>query len=204
MKNIAYGVCFVALTLLYPLHLNAEVVGSQYVTANGPHPYWTSPQRPGIMYVMNPNKTTGATRPFLNNLKITDGYYTVIAHGNESQGCIDDNGFYIEAPNLAAMIKSDPNYTGQPVRLMACNTGSQSYAQTLANLLGVIVEAPNGNFHPFNDGTYAVWQPNHGPQGWFVSFTPTTQSPGVPPPIPATTTNPGKGTRQLIKLNDFR
>ena len=49
--------------------------------------------------------------------------------------------------DLAKMISNDPNWKGQPIILGACNTGlsrngQPSFAQQLANKLGVDVTAP--------------------------------------------------------------
>lgn len=74
--------------------------------------------------------------------------YTVAGHGNP--GNMEDrrNGIQpIFANDLANMIRNDPNWKGQPVILGACNTGvsrdgKPSFAQQVANKLGVDVTAP--------------------------------------------------------------
>lgn len=57
---------------------------------------------------------------------------------------------------LARLIESDPAYTGEPIRLLSCNTGAEgaTAAQNLANKMGREVLAPD-NF---------VWaEPRPGP-----------------------------------------
>ena len=49
---------------------------------------------------------------------------------------------------LAEVIRHNPNYHGENIRLLCCSTGLQvdgayCFAEELANALGVTVEAPN-------------------------------------------------------------
>lgn len=86
------------------------------------------------------------------------GVYTVAGHGNpgwmedDSSGSSNARRLYPE--DLAKIIKNDPNWKNRPVMLGGCNTGNSwqdgyagkshwdSFAQMLANALGVPVTAP--------------------------------------------------------------
>jgi RHS repeat-associated protein len=98
--------------------------------------------------------------------------YDYGAHGVRSpnkpaQGILDDQGQKNkkEGPvlmprDVADQIRADPNYKkGQPVTLMACSTGlggNKSFAQKLANLLGVPVTAPLGDITIDNHGNTRI------------------------------------------------
>lgn len=62
----------------------------------------------------------------------------------------------VSVREFAAMILSNPDYRGGPIRLLACSTGKHpdGAAQQLANYLGVEVLAPNKDLYIFDDGTY--------------------------------------------------
>ncbi|MGP4021669.1 hypothetical protein [Saccharopolyspora sp. 5N708] len=45
---------------------------------------------------------------------------------------------------LADMLRNDPNWNGQPIRLLSCDAGTSGLARDLANELGVPVTAPRG------------------------------------------------------------
>lgn len=85
------------------------------------------------------------------------GAYTVAGHGNPGNMEDDRNGYRALWPeDLAKIIKNDPAWKGKPVVLGSCNVGNawpdghggrarwDSFAQSLANILGVPVTAPHG------------------------------------------------------------
>jgi hypothetical protein len=78
------------------------------------------------------------------------GVYSVAGHG-----IVDSNGNYVgliegtdgndyTAQQIAQYIKNDPNWKHQPIDLRSCGAGkgTNSFAQQLANALGVNVTAP--------------------------------------------------------------
>jgi hypothetical protein len=73
-----------------------------------------------------------------------DGTYTIDMHGMPDGVRIGRDKLTVE--HLAALLEADPNWKGQPIRLLACETGSgtNSFAQRLADRLGVPVIAPTG------------------------------------------------------------
>jgi RHS repeat-associated protein len=70
------------------------------------------------------------------------GYFDVIGHGTPA----DVSG--MSASELASEIQATPSWEDQNVRLLSCSTGcpSGTYAQDLANELGVTVQAPTSDF----------------------------------------------------------
>jgi YD repeat-containing protein len=80
------------------------------------------------------------------NRKPVDGVYDVIVHGSPS-AVKGPGGSSLSPKQLAEVIRSDPNYKGEPIRLVSCETGCapNGFAQQLANELGVTVYAPNGS-----------------------------------------------------------
>ncbi len=79
------------------------------------------------------------------------GYYSVSGHGKPTmmQG---PDGETTTPQDLANMINEDPNFKDQPVYLDSCSTGkgSNSFAQQLADLLGVPVTAPTEDVTTIN------------------------------------------------------
>jgi hypothetical protein len=99
---------------------------------------------------------------FLNASKRSDidpnGSLDVIGHGSANtfqieslkgvtgvKGVVNSATGEVDHRLLANIIKNNPEYTGQNIRLLSCSTGScdVSLAQNLANKLNVTVEAPS-------------------------------------------------------------
>ncbi|WP_238533150.1 hypothetical protein, partial [Xanthomonas phaseoli] len=117
----------------------------------------------------------------------SDGFFDVIAHGNKNEVEVFTPNGPVAADQrvLAKLIKSDPNYGGQPIRLLSCETGScdLGFAQNLANKMGVPVKAPTDLVWAYGDGKMVVAprrsldrnsplfnQPNLSRQGEFKIF----------------------------------
>ena len=84
--------------------------------------------------------------------------FRVVGHGNE-QG-IEFRGRILGSKEVAHLIRHSPQYVGgkQRIRLYACSTGKKpdGFAQQLADILGVEVEAPNMLVYPTKDGEFMV------------------------------------------------
>jgi RHS repeat-associated protein len=95
------------------------------------------------------------------------GYHDVWIHGSPnsvSPSMADAESGGASVVNhrvLAQMLEQDPNYTGGPIRLCSCQTGAPtgSFAQDLANKMGVEVMAPNGYLWVFDNGRMSVGRP---------------------------------------------
>jgi hypothetical protein len=71
-----------------------------------------------------------------------EGEYTVDMHGSPDGVQFAESSF--DSREVAELIRADPHWDNDPVRLMSCETGQgdQPIAQSLANELGVPVTAP--------------------------------------------------------------
>ncbi|MET7480948.1 RHS repeat-associated core domain-containing protein [Streptomyces sp. NPDC005648] len=95
-------------------------------------------------------------------VKPVEGYHDVWIHGSP-QGVAPnfnaaEGGSVMSHRVLASLIKNDPNYSGGSIRLCSCQTGSSAgtFAQDLANKLGVEVLAPNGYLYVWRTGRIGV------------------------------------------------
>jgi len=75
------------------------------------------------------------------------GYFDVIGHGTPNE-VFDAAGNALSPGELAGVIRGTPSWAAQDVRLLSCSTGcpAGSFAQGLANDLGVQVMAPTSPF----------------------------------------------------------
>lgn len=113
-----------------------------------------------------------------------NGFYDVIIHGNPDKVFLLRNGKYEEAShrNLATILKHDPKYKHQPIRLFSCETGQKAdgFAQHLANKLGVPVKAPTEIAWCYPSGRHGVAKrslldpsdPDWNRKGKYVTFYP--------------------------------
>jgi hypothetical protein len=95
-------------------------------------------------------------------IKPEAGYFDVIAHGTPGS-VFDAAGNALSPSELAGVIRGTPSWGGQPVRLVACSTGcpTGTFAQALADELGVAVKAPTTDFLVNSRGT-VVFDPGGG------------------------------------------
>lgn len=89
-----------------------------------------------------------------------NGYYDIIAHGNEFNIMVQHNGKTITIDHRVAakLFKRDKKYSGQAIRLLSCSTGkvNTGFAQNLANKLNVPVQAPTDILWVRPNGRYYV------------------------------------------------
>lgn len=90
-----------------------------------------------------------------------NGTLDVSAHGDAYS--IDHLDQSINAKQAADIIRRHPEFTGQPIRLLSCNTGAKAdgVAQQLANEVGVIVWAPENYLWAHDNGGFSI-----GPGEW--------------------------------------
>jgi hypothetical protein len=101
------------------------------------------------------------TAQFSSRIDPLPGYYDVRAHGGPTSVDVFVNGQVIEGVNhrvLARLIQNSPDYAGQNVRLLSCNTGSlpNGFAKNLANKMNVDVVAPNQLLFPQSNGKFII------------------------------------------------
>lgn len=120
-----------------------------------------------------------ATMINFDNVQPLAGHHDVVVHGTPEgyflPGRVDASGTGFSgnathSNHIADAVTGNPNYRGEPVRLVSCHSGATavngetSAAQAVANRLGVPVQAP----------TNAVGVKTHGGPGQ----TPTIRQPG--------------------------
>ena len=138
---------------------------------------------PGSTDYMQPND------PFSQYIKRrtdvdTNGFYDVIAHGTSGSIQIQHNGhpIFIDHRTAARLFGNNPDFKGKSIRLLACDTGAdpRGFAQSLANKLNVVVEAPTKLVWAWPNGKYIVAgrrkdnpdQPDMHNKGRFIKFYP--------------------------------
>ena len=120
-----------------------------------------------------------------NNIKIgaskvepKEGFFDVAMHGTPQAVCFGTRNEKNMSPRLLAdLIKHHPDYNGENIRLLCCETGKTSglpawdycFAEELSNCLGVVVEAPDDLVYIRLDGTWYVGTPK---KTELVSFKP--------------------------------
>ncbi|HTI72502.1 MAG TPA: RHS repeat-associated core domain-containing protein [Candidatus Limnocylindria bacterium] len=107
-----------------------------------------------------------------SNASSVEGMLDVAVHGNTVSVEVGDA--LVNHRVLARLIEQNPEFAGQEIRLLSCNTGSlpNGFAQNLANKLGVAVEAPNDIIWAYPDGTLTIGATAEANTGSFVRFLP--------------------------------
>jgi hypothetical protein len=92
------------------------------------------------------------------NTRTFDGYLDVVMHGgpNGTEAHINGDVRPYTLEETAQLVEQTAGWDHRPVRLMSCSTGQETYAQDLANRLGVPVYAPSGDLLVFPDGSTAI------------------------------------------------
>ncbi|MFJ2191223.1 RHS repeat-associated core domain-containing protein [Kitasatospora sp. NPDC087861] len=98
-----------------------------------------------------------------------DGFHDVVIHGTPNSVMPTPTGAQYDNRWLANRLVRDPSYPGGNIRLCACSTGAPggSFAQNLANKLGVNVLAPKDTLWAFSSGNLWV-----GPSRFKLSQSP--------------------------------
>lgn len=126
----------------------------------------------GISYIMvgqDSEKTLGREAFVPRDL------FTVLSHGSEDGG-IEFGPFRLnidaaaENVKIAYQVMASPN---QQVMLLVCNSGTNGFAQHLANVLNVVVIAPSiGNVQLHYDGRFGVRYGLVNPKAYWQEFAP--------------------------------
>ena len=98
-----------------------------------------------------------------NSQKVTpkDGYFDVAMHGSPTAVAFGGKEANMSPRLLAEVIRHNPNYHGENIRLLCCSTGLQvdgayCFAEELSNALGVTVEAPNKTLYIDKNGNTKI------------------------------------------------
>lgn len=115
--------------------------------------------------------------PLYKNIKnvLPDGNkFDVAMHGSPTSIAFGGRQANMSPRLLAQVIKHNPAYKGQDIRLIACNTGtkldnSYCFAEELANALNVAVYAPNDLIFITQNGNIHIGEDR---KGVFLEYTP--------------------------------
>lgn len=102
-------------------------------------------------------------------------FFDVAFHGTPDSGLIF--GEEVTPDIIANILKARKDYQGQNIRLLSCSTGKQvdgktCFAQELADILGVDVEAPDSTLWVWPSGRITVGSTSKSNDGGFVVFKP--------------------------------
>ncbi len=100
--------------------------------------------------------------------------FDVAMHGSPTAVAFGGSQANMSPRLLAQVIKHNPAYKGQDIRLIACNTGVKSnggycFAEELANALNVSVYAPNDLIFITKNGSIYIGEDR---KGVFLKYTP--------------------------------
>lgn len=113
-------------------------------------------------------------------VKKEEGFTDVAVHGTpdhiEVFRMVDgkEKGVKLSHRSLAKFLKADKGYTGGNIRLLSCNTGRDSgtFAQNLANKMGVAVKAPSDTLHIWPDGRMVIGPNPYTNSGRWIMYYP--------------------------------
>ncbi|WP_259758239.1 hemagglutinin repeat-containing protein [Pseudomonas sp. GCEP-101] len=112
-----------------------------------------------------PTNFMGDSDQFFKNASLRkeidpDGFFDVVAHGSRQKiEVVTPTGTVMADQRIVSqLIKNNPGYNGQPIRLLSCETGAcdAGFAQNLANKMGVPVKAPTDLVWAYGDGRIVV------------------------------------------------
>jgi hypothetical protein len=185
-----------------PMPTDHELANNKPHGTRGGHPGPVTPPTHLQSYVDNSIETRAGRAYYapgdellsqVHDVPPMPGEYTIDMHGGPDFVRIGTDR--LTAEDLAALIRADPNWHGEPIRLLACETGQNAngFAQQLADHLGVTVHAPSDFVGLDADGLYVsiteldengIPRPVMPATGKFYAFEPTV----VAEPVGETTT----------------
>ena len=97
-------------------------------------------------------------------VKKEPGYTDVAVHGSPNSISVfrktanGEQEIVLDQRRLAKFLKHDKVYSGGKIRLLSCKTGTETgtFAQNLANKLGVVVRAPSDTLHIYPNGKMVI------------------------------------------------
>lgn len=114
---------------------------------------------------------------FAAKAEAQEGALDVIGHGNPNifevnNITIGGGQELINHRVLAKLIKNNPQFVGQDIRLLSCCTGEAKFAQNLANKLKTNVYAPNNILWAHPSGKLTVGAKSYENTGKMIKFSP--------------------------------
>ncbi|HBV16495.1 hypothetical protein, partial [Chryseobacterium carnipullorum] len=144
----------------------------------------------GLMTAGVGSVATRAESGSINYMKSTDNFVRYAARATPQEGALDVMGH--GGPNifqvnnitvtggeklinhrvLAKLIRQNPQFVGQDIRLLSCSTGEAEFAQNLANKLKTNVFAPNNILWAHPSGRFSVGATSSVNTGKMIKFIP--------------------------------
>ena len=108
------------------------------------------------------------------------GYTDVAVHGSPDSISVfrksgdEEQEIKLDQRRLAKFLKSDAGYTGGNIRLLSCKTGTETgtFAQNLANKMGVVVRAPSDTLHIWPNGRMVIGPDAFTNSGRWIDYYP--------------------------------
>ncbi|WPO81910.1 RHS repeat-associated core domain-containing protein [Chryseobacterium sp. JJR-5R] len=134
--------------------------------------------------------STRAEAGSINYMKSTDNFARFAARATPQAGALDVighggpnifqvNNITVEGGEqlinhrvLAKLIRQNPQFIGQDIRLLSCSTGEAEFAQNLANKLKTNVFAPNNILWAHPSGRFSVGTTSSANTGKMIKFMP--------------------------------
>jgi RHS repeat-associated protein len=145
---------------------------------------WTDPKGLLDLNLHPRNASNAKARRYVNRIPSVPEFYSVSTHGNSTY-IVNRSNKELNPAALANIIRRQPNYKpGTPIALFACNTGTGTnpFAQQLADQLGIRVYAPDNFVWVYSDGEIVVAPPDEteiepdlARKGTFLVFEPNKQ-----------------------------
>ena len=113
-------------------------------------------------------------------VKIENGFTDVAVHGSPDSISVfvskngKDKEIVLDHRRLAKFLKSDKGYSGGNIRLLFCKTESKTgtFAQNLANKMGVTVRAPSDTLYIFPGGRMVIGPNMFTDSGRWIDYHP--------------------------------
>ena len=114
-------------------------------------------------------------------VKKEPGFTDVAVHGSPNSISVfrkkvggGEEEIVLDQRRLARFLKTDSGYKGGKIRLLSCKTGDQngSFAQNLANKMGVVVRAPSDTLHIWPNGRMVIGPDKCTNSGRWIDYYP--------------------------------
>jgi len=113
-------------------------------------------------------------------VKKEEGFTDVAVHGAPDHIEVfrmiggEEKGVKLTHRSLARFLKTDKGYSGGKIRLLTCKTGMKTgtFAQDLANKMGVAVKAPSDTLHIWPNGRMVIGPSPYKNTGKWITYYP--------------------------------
>ena len=117
---------------------------------------------------------------FAKKVKKDPGYTDVAIHGSKDSVGVwrikngEEEFIDLDQRRLATFLKHDKGYIRGKIRLLSCSTGHPdgTFAQNLANKMGVVVRAPSDLLHIWFNGNMVIGPDKYTNSGHWIDYYP--------------------------------